>query len=265
MRRILLTAILSLACGQGIAQPQERSIDLYFANDSINGFQYSDAYETHDMGLRFRWGRRYADLNLALVSPDMWIYKNQFRTANRSFGEIITATYGFDANHPSLGPFTVSARVRSAGEFGLERMQDWMHDILNLQPVGDLEARVRMPDQTWFGVGFTSRIEQAVLQSDLNLRGYWGTDRASVAAGLEYSSGRWTFGSGIEAILYDDIVSAPPILATHRKFIPQFYAEREFEIYGRTFTVREHLSLPTISSDDGVFAVLSVNLTLPIK
>ncbi|MCW1950571.1 MAG: hypothetical protein KIH44_004290, partial [Octadecabacter sp.] len=76
------------------AVAKERMLELYFSNDSMNAFQVSDAYETHDMGARYTWGRQFVDLNLGLVSPDMWLYKNQYRTANRSFGELVTVSYG---------------------------------------------------------------------------------------------------------------------------------------------------------------------------
>ena len=72
----------------------KRWFTAYFHNDSVNGLQLSDAYETHNMGLRYDTAGYYALLDLGIVTPDMHVYRNQFREANRSFGELITIELG---------------------------------------------------------------------------------------------------------------------------------------------------------------------------
>ena len=70
------------------------NLSLYFLNDSVNGIKISDAYETHNMGFVVQNDDLFLQLDLGIVSPDMHIYKNEYRVANRSFGEIITLSLG---------------------------------------------------------------------------------------------------------------------------------------------------------------------------
>ena len=49
------------------------SFTAYFHNDSVNGFQISDAYETHNMGIRYALEDYYFVLDLGIVTPDMHI------------------------------------------------------------------------------------------------------------------------------------------------------------------------------------------------
>ena len=247
------------------AVAKERMLELYFSNDSMNAFQLSDAYETHDMGVRYTWGRQFVDLNLGLVSPDMWLYKNQYRTANRSFGELVTVSYGVTGVHERYGAYELMARMRATGEFGLDAMQDFMHGIMNLQPVGDLEARVRMPSEVWFGLGAGTVVPNVWLGSDFEGGVYLGSDRAALKAGLGYQLNAWRFGVAGEYVFYDDVVSAAPISAAYRSFIPSAYVQRKLRVLGKTVTVQNRISLPTIASDASIFAVLSMRLELPLK
>lgn len=247
------------------AAAQDRVIELYFSNDSLNGFQFSDAYETHDMGVRYIWGRQFLDLNLGLVSPDMWKYRNIYRSANRSFGELVKLNYGISGTHDRYGSYELMGQINATGSFGLDSMQDLVHDILNLQLVADLEASVRMPSAVWFGFGAKTVVPDVWQGSDIESGFYLGNDRAAFKIGLAYQHNKWRFGVGSEYVFYDNIVSAAPIFANHRKSIPSAYLQREFQVFGKTITVKNRISLPTISSDDSVFATLNMKLEMPLN
>ena len=144
-------------------------------------------------------------------------------------------------------------------------MQDFMHGILNLQPVGDLEARVRMPSEVWFGLGAGTVVPNVWYDSDFEGDVYLGTDRAALKAGLGYQLNAWRFGVAGEYVFYDDVVSSAPVSAAYRSFIPSAYVQRKLRVLGKTVTVQNRISLPTIQSDDSIFAVLSLRLELPLK
>ena len=84
----------------------EKRISAYFFNDSVNGLIISDAYETHNMGIVYEFGNRFVSLDLGIVSPDMHVYRNQYRKANQfetysgdslvnSLGDITSCLFGF--------------------------------------------------------------------------------------------------------------------------------------------------------------------------
>ena len=153
----------------------------YFYNDSVNGFQLSDAYETHNMGLRYLKDDYYALLDLGIVSPDMWIYKNEYREANRSFGEVITLEVGQPVYISS--PFSYYFNVKSVGKFGVDKLQDFVHRVLFLQPVNKINNIVRMPNETWFGVGarYNRVINLPLLGGSVfGTDAYLGSDRSSL-------------------------------------------------------------------------------------
>ena len=81
-------------CHQSPSLLAQDTITAYFQNDSVNGFIISDAYETHNMGVIYSKDDKFFSLDLGIVSPDMHTYKNQYRVANRSFGEIVTLSLG---------------------------------------------------------------------------------------------------------------------------------------------------------------------------
>ena len=245
----------------------EEALTAYFYNDSVNGFQLSDAYETHNMGLHYQKGDYYAQLDLGIVSPDMWVYKNRYREANRSFGEVVTLELGQSAalNTPTSYYFN----VKSVGEFGIDKMQDFAHKLLFLQPVNEINDLVRMPDETWFGVGarFNRQVTTPVLgETIFGTDAYLGSDRTSIQISLSDSMLRnavtYGYSVGFEAVAYDEIVTAAPIEAELRHVIPFASFGVEFDLFGYDIFVREILSLPTIASDDDIFAVLNAGISL---
>ena len=245
---------------------QSDSLTAYFYNDSVNGIQLSDAYETHNMGLRYDTAGYYALLDFGIVTPDMHVYRNEFRKANRSFGELITIELGEPTK--ASGEAYHYVRVTSSGQFGIDKMQDFAHSLLSLQPVNDINDLIRMPTNTWIGTGIR-------LSSDVNFwplgdavvsyDAYLGSDSARVLIHAEKTTSReyfdFIYGVGMSAIIFDEIVTAPPVEATTRRLIPFANFKIKFDAFGYDFFVSERVSLPTIQSDERIFAVLSAGVT----
>lgn len=259
-------AVLVTSIASGSAAICEQTLTAYFFNDSVNGFQLSDAYETHNMGLRYLKDDYYAKLDLGIVSPDMWVYKNEYREANRSFGEVITLEWGQPVSLNSPVSYYVS--LKSVGEFGIDKLQDFAHRILFLQPINEINNIVRMPNATWFGVGARYKKEVnlpllggSVLGSDA----YLGLDQSSAQLSISdtMSRGGVTYGywAGLKAVAYDKLVTAPPIEAELRHLVPFFSLGLEFEFFEFDIFVKEILSLPTIVSDSDIFAVLNAGIS----
>ena len=245
---------------------QGDALTAYFHNDSVNGFQLSDAYETHNMGLRYVSANYYALLDLGIVSPDMHVYQNEFREANRSFGELITIELGQPKDISGSAQYYV--RVKSAGQFGVDEMQDFAHRLLSLQPVNDVNDLVRMPNNTWLGAGLRLSYKSDLWfmrDALISYDAYWGGDSARLQVDAEKStSGEYfdyIYGVGVSAIIFDEIVAAPPLKATLRRIIPHANFEIKFDAFGYNFFVSERVSLPTIQSDERIFAVLSAGVT----
>ena len=244
----------------------QTQLTAYFSNDSVNGFQLSDAYETHNMGLIYTTSDYYAVLDLGVVSPDMYVYRNQFREANRSFSELITLEVG--QSHTNKDSLSFYGRVKMSGEFGIDKMQDFAHKVLSLQPVNEVNDLVRMPEDTWFGVGARYSTDLNVPtfgSSTLSYDGYLGTDTIRITADLSQNVTRKNFdigyGAGVLLVAYDEVVSALPIAATERNVIPYARIGVNFDVLGYDIYVQEVISMPTISSDDSLYAVLDAGIS----
>ena len=250
----------------GGAGHAETTVSIYFSNDSVNGFQLSDAYETHNMGIIYEKSGYYAKLDLGVVSPDMHVYRNRFREANRSFGELVTLEVG--QPYSETDNLSLYGRVKLSGEFGIDEMQAFAHKVLSLQPVNEVNDLVRMPEDTWFGVGARYNTElhvPAFGASKLSYDGYLGTDTSRISVDLSQTLSRENFdisyAAGVHLVAYDEVVSAPPIGATERNVIPYARIGVNFELLGYDIYVQEVISLPTISSDDSLYAVLDAGIS----
>ena len=251
---------------------EDNKITAYFFNDSVNGFQFSDAYETHNMGLRFEKENQFYQIDLGIVTPDMFEFENRFRTANRSFGELITLGFGkkeFVTNDSfNLKVFT---KITSQGNFGISGLQSIIHQFANFQDDIDLLETVRMPSQTWFGIGKDLKFVKGEVSQkhQFGILSYAGTDRLSLQPymNLEHELGSWSqFGRlGVDFVIYDNIISAPPVKATVREIRPvlSFGLKKKFgpvEIH-----VSENLSLPSIESDSRLYARLFMSASISLK
>lgn len=249
----------------------EKRISAYFFNDSVNGFIISDAYETHNMGIVYEFGNRFVSLDLGIVSPDMHVYRNQYRKANRSFGELINFSLGVHDISDQKILYKYFLQIKSAGKYGIDNMQDFAHKILGLQPVNKVNDLVRMPNNTWYGVGGVAKKN---LGSDLNFANevganfYLGTDRAELTPFLynavDYKNLILSSEIGLRRVFYDKIVSAPPVDANYRASIPYLEFGVNFEYFGGQWHMKNRFSLPTIQDDERIFGVLNAGVTFEL-
>ena len=237
-------------------------VNVYFSNDSINGFQLSDAYETHNMGLSVTLDDIAYAIDLGIVSPDMHVYKNQYRVANRSYGEIISVQIG--SSKPDKYGVAYAFNVKAIGKFGLDKAQAFAHEVFGLQEIRKINDIVRMPDQNYYGLRFTKNFEEFGLTETVYAEPsgelYIGTDTSSMELKLgskrQFNSFSLSGSMSVKYVAYDKIVSAPPINAEVRSVIPSItlgYAQQfnDFELQ-----IREIISLPTIETDNRIYAKL---------
>lgn len=265
MKAVLLS--LGMFAISTIAEAKNLEVTAYFQNDSVNGFQLSDAYETHNMGLKVSNGGYYALVDLGIVSPDMYKYRNRFREANRSFGEIITLEFGqsvYQENEPFF-----YGRVRASGEFGIDEMQDFAHKVLSLQPVNEVNDLVRMPENIWYGIGGFYELktrDYLPIDADITVEAYLGTDTAytkiDASTTVEYNVFDFNYGAGLNFVAFDEVVNAEPISANVRQINPYAHLGLEFQGSGYKVYVSEVISLPTIKADNDIYAVLNAGITL---
>lgn len=254
-----LTAVLS-AFTVNINMSYASEMSFYFSNDSVNGFKFSDAYETHDMGIKYVTTSHWYDLNLGIVSPDMYVYRNQYRDANRSYGEIISVTYG----DKQTGGFCTFSKV---GKFGLNKAQDFAHNVFQLQPVSEINDLVRMPDASHFGCG----IKDLQVLDTVLFTAYLGTDKSFLESDITAHTYQSTKSNlitsfGLTVVDHDNIVSAPPISAEFRNVIPHININLDYLLNDRTtLSFSERISLPTIESDDRMFIQFFAGIRFSIK
>lgn len=250
----------------------DESITTYFRNDSVNGLKISDAYETHNMGVLWNRDRFFFELDLGIVSPDMHVYKNQYRVANRSFGEIITFTFGSSQTFKENVEIDYYFKFKGSGTYGIDSLQDLAHKILGLQPVNQVNDLVRMPNQNWIGIGgeYRNNFKSVdTLSQTLGFQFYLGSDKVELApffsGTLKYEKYILAGEIGLNLVQFDKIVSAPPISSDHREIIPYIEFGVDFEYFGVNWFVRDRFSLPTLAADDNLFGVLSAGIEFALE
>ena len=237
-------------------------VKVYFSNDSMNGFQLSDAYETHNMGLSMTLKDITYAIDLGIVSPDMHVYKNQYRVANRSYGEIVSVSVG--SSNPNNYGMTYSLEMKAIGKFGLDKAQAFAHEVFGLQEIRKINDIVRMPDQNYFGLRFTKNFEEFGLTETVYAKPsgelYLGTDTSSLELKLgskrQFKSFSVSGSMSVKYVAYDKIVSAPPINAKVRSVIPSITLGYSQQFNDVELQISEIISLPTIESDNRIYAKL---------
>ena len=244
----------------------KEKIQLYFANDSMNGLKFSDAYETHNMGLIYQSDEYYLKLDLGIVSPDMYVYRNEYRDANRSFGELISLEFGKPYNNKN--DVWLYLRGKSTGKFGVDKLQDFAHQILNLQQVNSVNDLVRMPEDAWFGIGLRREFElslEGLQKVRLNMDGFLGSDTAFLSAKLTKTFHQpllvYDVSVGGRYVAYDQVVSAPPINAKERRIIPELSFGVSYDNDTYSIFLRDTFSLPSIKADNSMFGVFSAGIS----
>ena len=260
--RTLLTLFFCLSASIANA---DKTLELYFSNDSINGFQLSDAYETHNMGATYVTGSHEISLDLGIVSPDMLVYRNQFRVANRSYGEIATLSYiNKLERYPSL---SAGFYIKSSGKFSLDKAQAFAHKLFKLAKVDEINEIVRMPDRTWYGILAKFESKPSTVEDVMKFNSVsttLGSDRASVEVlrnrEQHFKNFNFMTSYGVEVTAFDDVISSEPIGASPRKINPIATFGVETTVANMELYLQQRLSLPTITGDDSVYAVVTAGV-----
>ena len=241
-------------------------IQAYFSNDSINGLMMSDAYETHNMGLMYFKKQYYLKLDLGIVSPDMHIYRNQYRRANRSFGELISLEIGQPENSNDYLRFY--ARIKATGEFGIDKIQDLAHRVFSLQQVNGVNELIRMPADAWVGIGLRNEFQFGIMDlqnTKIHFDGFLGSDTAFLYAKLkkEFHRPVLTYEMSVAGrlVAYDQVVSAFPINAKERGIIPEVSFGITYNTGSYSIFIRDSFSLPSIEADSALYGVLSAGIS----
>lgn len=266
LSKFCLSALLVCSfflAGSAIAKDK---IQAYFSNDSINGVKYSDAYETHNMGLVYATGDYYVKLDLGIVSPDMYRYRNKYRDANRSFGELISLEIGEQNNLES--DFHLYVKIKASGKYGIDNIQDAVHRLLFLQEVNNINNLVRMPDDAWIGVGVRKSIKSSISKLgkiEVELDGFFGSDTtffdAKIKKEFQHSILMYNLSAGGRIVAFDQIVSSPPINGRERSFIPILSFGILYDAGPYNIFVRDTFSLPSLAEDNGLYGVLSAGVS----
>jgi hypothetical protein len=262
--------ILGVQCALAQVTAEEQTLTAYFFNDSVNGFQFSDAYETHNMGLKFEKEDDFYQIDLGIVTPDMFEYENEFRTANRSFGELISLFYGRNFSNSTVFESQIFFKLTSQGDFGISGLQSILHQFANFQDDIELLELVRMPSKTWLGFGADLTLKNDNLLKDykFGLLSYAGSDRLSLQPymKLQKQVKSWqAFGRvAFEYVAYDNIISAPPIEADAREFRPLLGIGLSHDFGPLKITISENISMPSISSDRNLYARLFMGASISL-
>lgn len=263
LRPLLLLFFLIFFASHLSAKEKMRA---YFSNDSINGLKLSDAYETHNMGLVYSTDNYYLKLDLGVVSPDMLVYRNKYREANRSFGELISLEIG--EPNTAGDDLRYYGRIKATGEFGLDKLQDFAHQLLFLQQVNEVNELIRMPANVWIGIGLRSTFEPILFDmqnTKLYLDGFLGSDTAFLNAKFtkEFQRPLFTYDMSVggRIVAYDQVISAPPINAKERWFIPELSFGVSYETGPYSIFVKDVFSLPSIDSDSDLYGVLNAGVS----
>ena len=261
MKRMLLPIALCMPLS---ALADNASLTAFFDNDSINPFQFVDAYETHMMGIKYQNGTHRFGLEAAIVSPDMIVYSNVYRVANRSYGELLRLSYE-KAMLINLSNVEIGGYIVAAGKFDLDRIQQQLHETFRLQDTFRQVQPIRMPDELWFGV--TGNLSTELATGSPYRQVYaaqLGSDRIAFMGGVErdIALGQWDGAvlASLEAVFRDEIVSAPPISSEFRELVPRLGIAVSRRFGNATVSLGETLSLPTIASDDRARAVFNASL-----
>ena len=262
--RTLFLLLCSIFFAQQVSAKD--TIQAYFSNDSVNGLKLSDAYETHNMGIIYSTDRYYLKFDLGMVSPDMHVYSNQYREANRSFGELILVEFGQSVD--DIEDLHFYARIKTTGEFGIDKLQDMAHRLLSLQRVDMVNDLIRMPADVWGGIGARSEFEPSPPKLGpikIKFDGFVGSDtmffNAKIIKEIYHPLLMYNISVGGHLVAYDHVISAPPINAKERRFIPELSFGISYDTGPYTLFVRDTFSLPSIVADNDLYGVLSAGVS----
>jgi len=234
------------------------------ANDSPNGFKFSDAYETHSMRLSRISKNMETSLTAALVAPKRPENIDEDRPANRSFGELLSFRQVRPWHKRGEGTLSFGSQVTFIGKFGLDSLQEEFHDLLGYRSVKDQLVSHRMEDAIMVSAlfGYQRQVKGGKLFS---VEAEIGTQRNAVSAVLEKPAHcedwDWSYHARIEAIANDEVVSAGPVNADIRHIVPTLGLGFCRSWQGYRISLTEEISLPRIRADNAVFPMVRLQVS----
>lgn len=233
------------------------------ANDSPNGFKFSDAYETHAMKLTHEKGQQRNSMTAMLVAPKRPEDIDEEWPANRAFGEVLT----FDTRRPWMqrgrDDLYYGGALTIISKFGLDSMQEAFHDVLGYRSVRDDLVSWRMDDAVMIS-GFLGAHKSLTnglrFEAEAELGSRRNGLRAKIEKPVNCETFSWTYLAAIELVANDEIVSAAPVSADIRHIVPTIGAGFCTKWRGYSIRISEELSLPRISSDNELFPMVRLSI-----
>ena len=233
------------------------------ANDSPNGWTFSDAYETHAMSISKHTGAGWFGLTAALVAPkrpksvaDNW-------TANRAFGELLTGEFRFLQRKVGQWDWYSGGAVTIIGSFGLDSVQEEVHSLLGYDSMRNDLENVRMDDAVLVSALVDFR---RALPSNWQLDAGFEFGTRRNATGIKISkisncsSFAWHYHAKLELIANDEVVAAAPVNADIRHIVPTLGLGACFLWRGFPIQISEEISLPRIRADDKAFPMVRLRV-----
>ena len=233
------------------------------ANDSPNGWKYSDAYETHATSLRKVGESGWLEFSAALVAPKRPKRAADDWTANRAFGELLTAEFGNLYRKTERGAWHIGGALTFIGSFGLDSVQEEVHNLLGYDSIRNDLQNARMNDAV---------LVSALLDYRRRLDNDWladggfelGTRRNAASLTISKTTDcarfAWNYQAKLELVANDEVVSAAPLNADIRHLVPTLGVGMCFTWRGFPIEISEEISLPRIRSDDDIFPMVRLRV-----
>ncbi len=254
-----------LACAQA-AEDETADATLWqleIANDSPNGFKFSDAYETHSMRVAKINAQQEISVTAALVAPERPEAIDEDYPANRAFGELLTIDVRRFWQSDGAASYYLGSAVTFVGRFGLDSMQEAFHDLLGYRSVKDELVSTRMNDAVMASgiVQYRRPLKNSrYFESTLEL----GTRRNALSASFKKTSDcdtfSWEYHGTLELIANDEVVSAAPVNADIRHIVPTLGLGFCKKWRGYQVRLSEEISLPRISSDNSLYPMVRLSV-----
>ena len=239
------------------------TFELHLKNDSLNGFKFSDAYETSNFGLTVTRKNNYMHAYFAILSPKMSKNTRSEWRPNRSYAEVLTSELGLLSKNS-----TIFIRNFTIGNFNLLNLQDQIHSILQQPSSADELSQIRSKKATYWGLGYKMSFWRARKYS-IEQSVYAGEAQKWIGLKLQrelnFRATQPKINFGIDYYFQDQFPELKPIVGKHRKFRPYLLTEFNVGITKLPIVITHKFSLPTLASDDEIFIQLGLNYKFAVQ
>lgn len=233
------------------------------ANDSPNGFKFSDAYETHTMSLFTQRDQIIIGASALLVAPKRPKRAQDDWVANRAFGEMLTVEAHKRRPSDGTGDWFIGGRVALIGEFGIDKMQEDVHRLLGYSSMRNDLDNARMDDDATASLLITHqrRLENLLnVDSTLELGTWRNALSAKITKPTTCENFQWHYHAKLELVANDEIVSAAPVNADIRHIVPTLGVGFCTRWRNLEIQLSEEISLPRIRSDNDVYPMVRLKI-----